>query len=378
MKVLFVDDDMMVLSGVRRSLFSHRDLECQYAASAEDALEALERGPFDVVVSDMRMPDMDGAGLLAVVAQRWPATLRIILSGQTGEAAALRAVPVAHQFLSKPCPTELLLETIRSGTRQRESPAAGPGLAALVGRVGALPAPPTLFVELGTVMANPNADNAAIGRVLQRAPVVVAKLLQLVNSSFFATPQRIVGVEQAVSRLGLRIVRALALTEGVFANENGNSVYSPSQLQRLRDEAVVAMTTAAAISTGSIRDTAVTASLLAEIGVPLLAAAAPELAIAVRDAVDAGADQTESELAITGTTHAAFAAHILSLWNLPLDVVDAVARHHEPPGAWNAATVVSLAWAIAQRKPVDLDLVAAAGAPHTSLVALRELVHASA
>jgi HD-like signal output (HDOD) protein len=375
MKVLLIDDEAMVLSGLRRALMPHREeLQCHFAETVDDALALLEREPFDVVVSDMRMPVMDGAQLLQIVADKYPATLRIILSGQTGEEAAMRAVPVAHQFLSKPCPVEALIEAIHRGSAQREAQNRGHGLASLVGRVGSLPAPPDLFLQLGRVMADPRSNSAAVSAVLQRSPVVVAKLLQLVNTSFFAAPQRIVSLDAAVARLGLRLVRAVVLTEGVFADEDGHGVYSIADQRRGRSEAATAMAAAQAMAgPGAMRDTAVTASLLANIGTPLLATVAPELATWIRDAVAGGADPLMSELNILGTTHAAFASHILTLWNLPVEVVDAVAKHHDPQTEWGAPMVTAFAWAIAEHRPIDLEAAKAAGAPANALSTLQEL-----
>src|SRR5512139_875212 len=97
--VVFVDDDAAVLSGLRRMLHSMRGRwRMTFVTSGPEALELLASEPAAVIVSDMRMPGMDGAELLAEVRRRWPETVRIILSGYADQGAALRAVPVAHRF----------------------------------------------------------------------------------------------------------------------------------------------------------------------------------------------------------------------------------------------------------------------------------------
>ena len=378
MKALFVDDDPVVLSTLRRGLFENgTKLECQFAFTIVDAMAALDREPFDAIICDLATREMDGAALLQVVADRHPSTLRIMLSAHTDENAALRAAAVAHEFLNKNVAVDVLVDTIQRGLHRRDSLVGGSGLAALVGRVGALPAPPELFLRLGEVMNDPNASSAAVSAVLQSSPVVVGKLLQLVNSSFFATPQRIVTLEAAVARLGLRLVRAVVLTEGVFAEDDGNGVYSLAHQRRGRFEAAAAMTAAQAISTrGPDRETAVTASLLANIGVPLLASVAPELAMWIRDRVEAGVDQITSELEVMGISHAAFAGHVLSIWNLPDDVVDAVARHHDAPTAWDAHGITSVAWRITEKRHVDVEALRSLDIPPSSLAMVRELVGA--
>jgi DNA-binding NtrC family response regulator len=112
-RILFVDDEAHVLDGLRDLLRrQRREWEMVFALGGDAALRELDAQPFHVVVSDMRIPGIDGAALLALVQERYPETVRIILSGQTEHEAALRAVPVAHQFLAKPCDREQLRRAI--------------------------------------------------------------------------------------------------------------------------------------------------------------------------------------------------------------------------------------------------------------------------
>src|ERR1035437_2610650 len=112
-RILFVDDESKILEGIRRMLYTERSRwEMQFALSGEDALLACEESNFDVVVSDLRMPGMDGATLLGQIRDRFPNTARIVLSGYSEAALAARAVPVAHRFLPKPCSSAELQSTI--------------------------------------------------------------------------------------------------------------------------------------------------------------------------------------------------------------------------------------------------------------------------
>jgi response regulator RpfG family c-di-GMP phosphodiesterase len=92
----------------------------QTATSGADGLRLLETGPFAVVVSDMRMPNMNGAQFLTKVRERAPDTVRIILSGQADLEATIAAVNDGHiyRFLSKPCPAEKLLAAVEDGLKQ--------------------------------------------------------------------------------------------------------------------------------------------------------------------------------------------------------------------------------------------------------------------
>ena len=113
-KILFVDDEVSVLQGLERMLFEMVDSwDMSFVESGEQALSELSDEPFDVIVSDMRMPSMDGATLLAHVHDEYPDVVRIILTGHSELEATLRAMPVAHSFLTKPCKPGLLEEVVR-------------------------------------------------------------------------------------------------------------------------------------------------------------------------------------------------------------------------------------------------------------------------
>ena len=95
----FVDDESKILDGIRRSLYADRDRwDMQFVVGGAAALEACEASSFDIVISDMRMPGMDGATLLKHIRDRFPNTARIILSGFSDAALSTQAVAVAHRF----------------------------------------------------------------------------------------------------------------------------------------------------------------------------------------------------------------------------------------------------------------------------------------
>src|SRR5437870_1863054 len=113
-RVLFVDDDQALLDGLRRVLRSERQIwDMTFVADSTEALNIISQQCFDVVVSDMRMPNLNGAQLLSEVKKICPISVRIILSGQADLDLIVEAVASAHQFLSKPCETNDLRSTIR-------------------------------------------------------------------------------------------------------------------------------------------------------------------------------------------------------------------------------------------------------------------------
>jgi response regulator RpfG family c-di-GMP phosphodiesterase len=120
-RVLFVDDEPQVLEGIQRSLRKRVDL--QTAPGGVEALRLIaEEGPFALVISDMRMPGMNGAQLLAKVREQEPDIVRMILSGQSDMQATIDAVNQGqiYRFLSKPCAADQLLLAIEDGLKQHQ------------------------------------------------------------------------------------------------------------------------------------------------------------------------------------------------------------------------------------------------------------------
>lgn len=120
-KILFVDDEQYVLDSMRRQL--RRRFNIITAISGEEALrKCKEEGPFAVVVSDMRMPEMDGVELLAIIKDLYPDTTRLMLTGNSDQETATEAVNKGQifKFLNKPCPIPVLVTSLALAVRQHK------------------------------------------------------------------------------------------------------------------------------------------------------------------------------------------------------------------------------------------------------------------
>jgi response regulator RpfG family c-di-GMP phosphodiesterase len=118
-KILFVDDEPAVLDGYKRML--HREFQVDSAMGGEKGLATIHQyGPYAVVISDMRMPGMNGAQFLAQVRQTAPDTVRMLLTGYADLDAAVHAVNEGNifRFLTKPCEKEVMAKAITTGLIQ--------------------------------------------------------------------------------------------------------------------------------------------------------------------------------------------------------------------------------------------------------------------
>lgn len=341
MQVMFVDDESRVLSGIERTFAMHdNDWNCRFATSGAEALARMEEQAADVVVSDMRMPFMDGAEFLGRVRDRWPDTMRIILSGYSDREATLRMLDVAHQFISKPCNNAVLLATVEKALALRRL-FSNPRVLSALGRTSRLPAAPRVFMEVCRLIADPGSESRRIAELLGSDPALSAKLMQLANSSYFAGNSRIRDVGQAIARLGLDQVGLLVLATQVFADA------ADPYVDRLQQRAMVAATLAAHIA--GRHGAEASGALLAHIGLLV-----PEL----READD----DTPGPQGIP--MHAAVGAYLLALWGLPMEFVDAVANHHAPAfgdQGFGLAGTVHVAVALANGEAPDMDYLQEVG-----------------
>src|SRR5450756_533997 len=215
-RILFVDDEKQVLDGIRRMFIGqHSDWELQFAVGGEAALELCQASTFDVVVSDMRMPGIDGATLLHHIKDRFPDAARLILTGYSDIALATRAVPVAHRVLGKPC-DEIELQTSIESVCKLQDIFCSPELRRVVGSIGELPSLSATYSALAKVVQDPAASLPDIAAIIEKDIAMAAKVLQLVNRGFFGVAQTVSSLLEAVSYLGLNTIRNLALASETF------------------------------------------------------------------------------------------------------------------------------------------------------------------
>jgi HD-like signal output (HDOD) protein len=334
-RILFVDDEIRILDGIRRMLYSERDRwDMQFALGGEAALQACEAGSFDVVVSDMRMPGMDGATLLGHIRDRYPKTARIILSGHSEIAMATRAVPVAHRFLAKPCDAAKLLATIERVCALQELLCA-PEIRNIVGKVGELPSLSATYMSLTRTVSDPDAPVEKVAHIIEQDVAMSAKVLQLVNSAFFGLAQKVNTLQGAVGYLGMDTIKNLALASEAFRAFVPNKAISQSIYESMQRHAQATALIAGALPVEhKTRDVAVVSALLHDIGRLILASVMPGEFVSTRAAAtEKGCAVFLTEEELLGTSHAEIGAYLLGLWGLPNLAVEAIANHHHPERA---------------------------------------------
>jgi HD-like signal output (HDOD) protein/CheY-like chemotaxis protein len=335
-RILFVDDEPMILQGIQHSLRGMRsEWEVELANSGAEALETMAQTPFDVVITDMRMPGMDGAQLLELVKAKFPRTVRIILSGQSDRETILRSVGPSHQYLSKPCDLDELKQRLVRAFALRDL-LDDPHLKEVIGQLKAVPSLPALYVAVTRALRSPETPIRKIGDLIAQDMGMCAKVLQLANSAFFGLSCHVSSPQQAVSLIGVENLKALVLSVQVFSDLGGHLT---QDLGFLWNHSLATASFARAIARvelspcGVVED-AFTAGLLHDVGRLVLASAfGTEYQKVLKRAAEPGVRLATCEADAFGCTHNAVGAYLLGLWGLTDSIVEAVAWHHQPAQA---------------------------------------------
>lgn len=329
-RILFVDDDPQLLSGLGKALRKHRHRWTMvFADSGDAALAEIHREAFDVVVSDMRMPVMDGAELLAQIRERDPSTIRMILSGFSDRNAIVRALPVAHQFINKPCQIADLSLAIDRACELREI-FGRPALRAVIGALGPLPEAPSAYHELAAMIGRADPCDTAMAEVVERDPALCARVLQLARSPSLGHDREVQTIGEAVSQLGVETVVGLALAAHAFAL-GGDRPLSELSLPTLPEHSLaIAQAARDRATTTEAAGDAFIAGLVHDLGKLIIAVALPGAHAAImHQHIHTGASHRAAEQRVLGASHAEIGAYLLGLWGLPLPIIDAIAHHDD-------------------------------------------------
>lgn len=330
-QILFVDDDAYILKGYQRSLETYvENWDVYFCTSALEAINVMNKQPIDALITDLRMPGMDGIALLEQVIMSRPSVIRLILSGNVEEPDSFRAASLAHQLVAKPCDIQKIHSIVEETCRLRDT-LSDPKLVKLVTGIKSLPSVPTLYVRLLKEFESEQPTLTKVGEIISMDVAMTAKILQLVNSAFFSIPYTVINLNQALSILGLNTIKALVLSVGVFSEYQTRS-YNAFSIDELWQHSIFVgnLSRAIAASAGLSRmeqDEAQMAGILHDVG-KLIQSDVPGFFRLLT--MNTKIPRLQMEYHYLGTSHAEIGAYMLSLWGLPSGVIKAVAFHHNP------------------------------------------------
>ena len=333
--ILFVDEEKFVHKALKRSFRKMRqEWDMRFAAGPSEAMEILNAEVIEVIVTETVFQGQSGLDFIKVVREGHPNSVRIILSGYSDQDVILESVDLAHQYLAKPCEDEALKATISRAFMMKEL-LNHRALKEIVSQIDSLPTLPAIYVELVEELKSEDASIEKIGSTISKDIGLTAKILKMVNSSFFGLRQRIANPAKAVSLLGLDLIKAIVLISGTF-DKFKNLKYPGFSLEQMWKHAMMTAAFSKIIAKeGGLgrkeADTAFMAGLLHDIGKLLIAAHLPDSYRFITKQIEQKSiSMAEAETEVIGTTHAGVGAYLLGLWGLPDAILEAAAFHHAP------------------------------------------------
>jgi HD-like signal output (HDOD) protein len=334
-KILFVDDEPRVLEGLKRMLHPmRREWEMAFATSGQDALKILDSRPFDVIITDMRMPGMDGHQLLEKVKQTHPEVVRIILSGYSDQELILRSVQSAHQYLAKPCEAKAIQSTVARACALRDI-LKDESLITVISRIDSLPSLPSLYTEVMEELSSPDCSTQKIASIISKDVGMTAKILHVANSAFFGLGQHVSNPSRAVSLLGMDTIKALIMTVQIFSQFDRSLPrgFSVSDLWTHSMRTGVLAKTISKLEgqeRNAVED-AFMGGVLHDVGkLVLIANLAENYRQCLRLTSESKRPLWQVEQEVLGTTHAQVGAYLMGLWGLPDSIGESIAFHHSP------------------------------------------------
>jgi len=336
-QVLFVDDEPNILNGLKRLMRGQREeWEMNFCSSGQEALDLLARQTMDVVVSDMRMPGLDGAQLLDRVRKLYPGTIRVILSGYADSESVLRTVGPAHIYLAKPCDPLMLKDAITRPLALRKR-LSSPEMQTLLAGLTSLPSLPDVFLNLQAELQSPRSSAASVAEIIAKDVAMTAEILRLTNSAYFSTPNKVTSPLLAVRTLGLEIIQSLVLRIGIFRQFSGSQNVVPL-LQELNAYSLSISRLAEAIARAEEMDhfvvtSAQCAGMLSSIGILVLLDAKGSQYHELLQRMGPKDSLSRAEFETFGVNHNLIGAYLLSLWGFSDAVIEAVAFAPDPGDA---------------------------------------------
>ncbi len=330
-KVMFVDDEAQILKAIKR-IFIDSGFKLYCAQSAEAALGILRSDSVDMIVTDIRMPGMDGLELLQIVRQEYPETVRVVLSGYTDDNEVMQTLQsnLAKAYLFKPWNNDELISIVEENLQNAcvNLPA---DLVSYINNLNSLPTIRNRYRNTLNALQD-GKDFAAISSEIEKDQTVVAKILQIINSAFYGV--KTASVKKALACIGMgeleELVRSMEImdyiqvpgTNSCAAEIMWNHAYCTSKIQKIIHQC---------LPRERSRFDA-TAGLLHKIGAALMMKyhGSPYISMVQLALLGKAPDLLGWERAQYGYNHAELSAYLLRWWNAPSEMADAAAFYANP------------------------------------------------
>lgn len=330
-KILFVDDELQIIKSLNRT-FMDTEYEVFTAGSGREALEILANEKIDLVITDMRMPIMDGFMLLQKIKEQYPRVLRIILSGYSEKNTILNALQknLAKLYILKPWDNAKLIRLVDQIV-ETENILCDVNLINLINNTDELPTIEKSYLKIMNLIDN-NADLGSIASAIEKDHSLATKILHIINSAFYEVKTG--SVKHAIVLLGLANTRNIVLATSIIDSFDMHDIYG-SRLEMLWKHSFLCSKILNIIYekllNKKLSEIESSAGLLHNIGIVLFLKIFPEKYIEIfRKIEQEKSDLLQIELESLNVTHQQAGGYLLKWWELPYPIVEAALYHQTP------------------------------------------------
>ncbi len=327
--ILFVDDEKAILNSIRREFFGS-PYKIYVASSGKEALEILEESPIHLIVSDMKMPGMDGYELLKKVKILYPSVIRLILSGFTDEKTVFKSIynNLAKLFITKPWKKDDFRKAIEDVFKTEELLSNNLTLK-FVMEIGKLPTIPSILTKISEVIENDNHNIDEIVELIESDITLSSEVLRIINSSFYGI--KTASVKNAVLSLGLVNLKTIITTAEVF--KSGYDFYNKNLIwehSNLTNNILIELYNK--ILNKKIPDYYSTAGLLHDIGkVAFFKIYNEEYDELYKTKGNLSLEEINKlEKEKFNVSHEELGGYLLRWWDIPYAIVESALYHHNP------------------------------------------------
>jgi putative nucleotidyltransferase with HDIG domain len=337
--------------------------EMQFAQDEASVWERLESQDYDVIVLDLRTPEVDSIELFQRVKEQYPQLVRVMIAGPSDQEIVLRAIRSNHQIVAQPFNPRSLMGLINRSCQLRDI-LRNEELKKSIARINNLPSLPSLYQQIISELQSTRVSVKRVADLIAQDVTMTAKILQLVNSAFLSLPQKIINPHQAVVLLGIDIIKGLVLHVHIFSSFKLNPRIKNFSIEALSEHSLLVAKLAREIvfaetNVRSMEDYALVAGLLHDIGKLVLLGEPDRYNQVMAHCQSRSCNHYQGEYEVLGASHAEIGAYLLDLWGIPEPVVRAIAFHHNPSKSmepnFSALTAVHAANALINRKKHDGD-----------------------
>jgi len=333
-RILVLGDSEEIVSPLEKLLRPEKgEWELYFFSSGAEALEKLSLSDIDMIIVDMHLPNMESISILEKVKEKYPAVIRIVISGIKDRDLMLKATHYAHQFLTMPDDSAKLKATIEK-ICSLQNYIHNENITKLINSIKHLPGLPELYLRIEEEINKNNPSFKKIEELISKDIIMTVKILQLVNSAFFGLPVKIVNPLQAINFLGLGTIKSLLLMVHLFSSD-GTNQYLNHQVSKLWEHSLKVAKlckTIAVEETSEPKTVEMTyiGGLLHDLGKIVLWQVDGYFQDVEKIQAEYCITLTEAEYVLYKTSHAEIGGYLLGVWGLPESLTEIVSFHHHP------------------------------------------------